>query len=163
VIVGKDRDAAVRKAEEYRWLSSPEGHLARWVRDTDLGGFNLRQIVTPGTAEDFVTRVVPELRRRGLYRTKYEERTLRERFFGAGSVRPRTTTLTVDVLVLGGGAAGTWAALSAAEAGASVVLAARGTAAAAGRRRPVATTFSISRPVPSANARSARGRSPAVG
>jgi len=58
-----------------------------WVAATGLDGFNLRQFVTPGTAEDFVEHVVPELQRRGLYRTRYEESTFRERLFGAGRTR----------------------------------------------------------------------------
>jgi FMN-dependent oxidoreductase (nitrilotriacetate monooxygenase family) len=58
-----------------------------WVRDTDLDGFNLRQFLSPGTAEDFVEHVVPELQRRGLYRTSYQESTLRERLFGPGNTR----------------------------------------------------------------------------
>jgi hypothetical protein len=32
----------------------------------------------PGGGEDFVDMVVPELQRRGLFRTEYEGRTLRE-------------------------------------------------------------------------------------
>ena len=32
----------------------------------------------PGGLDDFVDRVVPELQRRGLFRTEYEGRTLRE-------------------------------------------------------------------------------------
>ena len=58
-----------------------------WVNATGLDGFNLRQFLTPGTAEDFVEYVVPELQRRGLYRRKYEESTLRERLFGPGNAR----------------------------------------------------------------------------
>lgn len=58
-----------------------------WVRDTDLDGFNVRQLLTPGTAESFVEHVVPELQRRGLYRTGYSETTLRERLFGPGRTR----------------------------------------------------------------------------
>ena len=58
-----------------------------WVRDTDLDGFNLQQLLTPGTAEDFIELVVPELQRRGLYRTRYAESTLRERLFGKGRSR----------------------------------------------------------------------------
>ncbi|WP_298460678.1 LLM class flavin-dependent oxidoreductase [uncultured Cellulomonas sp.] len=158
VIVGRDRAAAERKAEEFRLLSRAEGYLAHaggggvdlaayppetviddivaglggpeqvpsnrryapgttvgqalaavtrfdkgffavgtptevvdtiesWVRDTDLDGFNLRQFLTPGTAEDFVELVVPELQRRGLYRTEYAESTLRERLAGPGRTR----------------------------------------------------------------------------
>ena len=58
-----------------------------WVRDTDLDGFNLRQFLTPGTAEDFVEYLVPELQRRGLYRTEYAESTFRERLYGPGNRR----------------------------------------------------------------------------
>jgi FMN-dependent oxidoreductase (nitrilotriacetate monooxygenase family) len=61
--------------------------IERWVEETDLDGFNLRQFLTPGTAEDFVELVVPELQKRGLYRTKYEDGTLRERLFGQGNAR----------------------------------------------------------------------------
>jgi len=61
--------------------------IEKWVAATDLDGFNLRQFLTPGTAEDFVELVVPELQRRGLYRRKYEEATLRERLFGNGNPR----------------------------------------------------------------------------
>jgi alkanesulfonate monooxygenase SsuD/methylene tetrahydromethanopterin reductase-like flavin-dependent oxidoreductase (luciferase family) len=61
--------------------------IEMWVRETDLDGFNLRQFLSPGTAEDFIQYVVPELQNRGLYRTKYEESTLRERLFGSGQTR----------------------------------------------------------------------------
>ncbi|MBP2216723.1 LLM class flavin-dependent oxidoreductase [Arthrobacter sp. CAN_C5] len=61
--------------------------IERWIDATDLDGFNLRQFLTPGTAEDFITQVIPELQRRGRYRTSYEESTLRERLFGSGNTR----------------------------------------------------------------------------
>lgn len=61
--------------------------IEEWVRETDVDGFNLRQFLSPGTVEDFVELVVPELQKRGLYRTKYEETTLRERLFGRGNAR----------------------------------------------------------------------------
>jgi FMN-dependent oxidoreductase (nitrilotriacetate monooxygenase family) len=61
--------------------------IERWVEETDLDGFNLRQFLTPGTAEDFIELVVPELQKRGLYREKYEDGTLRERLFGQGNAR----------------------------------------------------------------------------
>ncbi len=61
--------------------------LERWVDETGLDGFNLRQFLTPGTAEDFIEHVIPELRRRGRYRTSYEESTFRERLFGSGARR----------------------------------------------------------------------------
>ena len=58
-----------------------------WVEETGLDGFNLRQFLTPGTAEDFIEFVVPKLQERGLYRTAYAESTYRERLFGAGNTR----------------------------------------------------------------------------
>jgi FMN-dependent oxidoreductase (nitrilotriacetate monooxygenase family) len=56
-----------------------------WVAETGIDGFNLRQFVTPGTIEDFVEYVVPELQKRGLYRTSYADGTLRERIFDDGA------------------------------------------------------------------------------
>jgi N-acetyl-S-(2-succino)cysteine monooxygenase len=41
-------------------------------------GFNVMAPHLPGGLEDFIAFVVPELRRRGLFRTEYEGRTLRE-------------------------------------------------------------------------------------
>jgi alkanesulfonate monooxygenase SsuD/methylene tetrahydromethanopterin reductase-like flavin-dependent oxidoreductase (luciferase family) len=62
--------------------------IETWLDEGGIDGINLRQFVTPGTAEDFIELVVPELRRRGRYRESYEEgETLRERLFGAGNAR----------------------------------------------------------------------------
>ncbi|ATU93196.1 LLM class flavin-dependent oxidoreductase [Phyllobacterium zundukense] len=41
-------------------------------------GFNVMGAYFPGGLEDFITLVIPELRRRGLFREEYEGRTLRE-------------------------------------------------------------------------------------
>jgi FMN-dependent oxidoreductase (nitrilotriacetate monooxygenase family) len=41
-------------------------------------GFNVMPPTVPGGLDDFITLVIPELRRRGLFRTEYEGRTLRE-------------------------------------------------------------------------------------
>lgn len=46
--------------------------------DGAADGFNVMAPLFPSGLEDFVTLVVPELRRRGLFRTEYEGRTLRE-------------------------------------------------------------------------------------
>ncbi|GGM49768.1 LLM class flavin-dependent oxidoreductase [Dactylosporangium sucinum] len=51
---------------------------ARYVRDRAVDGFNLLPQQLPGTAEDVVDRLVPELQSRGVYRTAYEGTTLRE-------------------------------------------------------------------------------------
>ena len=41
-------------------------------------GFMLSPIYAPGAVEEFCDLVVPELQRRGLFRTAYEGRTARE-------------------------------------------------------------------------------------
>jgi FMN-dependent oxidoreductase (nitrilotriacetate monooxygenase family) len=62
--------------------------MERWVEEAGVDGFNLIQYLTPGTALDFAELVIPELRRRGLFRASYADgETLRERMLGAG--RPR--------------------------------------------------------------------------
>ena len=61
--------------------------IEQWVDYTGLDGFNLRQFITPETIRDFVEYVVPELQKRGRYRSSYETSTLREHMFGAGHQR----------------------------------------------------------------------------
>ncbi|MDJ0115022.1 5,10-methylene tetrahydromethanopterin reductase, partial [Rhodococcus erythropolis] len=56
--------------------------LQEWVAETDVDGFNLAYAVTPGTFEDIVEHVIPELTRRGAYQSDYEAGTLRNKLFG---------------------------------------------------------------------------------
>ena len=58
--------------------------LQDWVEETDVDGFNLAYAITPGTFEDVVGYVVPELQRRGAYPRAYRPGTLREKLFGEG-------------------------------------------------------------------------------
>jgi FMN-dependent oxidoreductase (nitrilotriacetate monooxygenase family) len=58
--------------------------LQEWVEATDVDGFNLAYAITPGTFEDVVGYLVPELQRRGVYPTSYRPGTLREKLFGEG-------------------------------------------------------------------------------
>ena len=59
--------------------------LQRWMADTGVDGFNLSYAITPGTMADVVEYLVPELQRRGVHRTDYHDRSLRDRMFGRGS------------------------------------------------------------------------------
>ncbi|MDA0183042.1 LLM class flavin-dependent oxidoreductase [Solirubrobacter phytolaccae] len=52
--------------------------IEAWVRERAADGFNLMPDVFPTGLEAFVDHVVPELRRRGIFRTEYEGTTLRE-------------------------------------------------------------------------------------
>lgn len=58
--------------------------LASWVEEGEIDGFNLARTVAPESYEDFIDIVVPELQDRGLYKTAYEEGTLRHRVLGQG-------------------------------------------------------------------------------
>jgi alkanesulfonate monooxygenase len=53
-------------------------HMEEWFRNDGCDGFNLMPPFLPGGLDDFVELVLPELRRRGLFRTEYEGRTLRD-------------------------------------------------------------------------------------
>jgi alkanesulfonate monooxygenase SsuD/methylene tetrahydromethanopterin reductase-like flavin-dependent oxidoreductase (luciferase family) len=52
--------------------------MQEWFESGACDGFNITPTHLPGGCEDFVELVVPELQRRGLFRTEYEGKTLRE-------------------------------------------------------------------------------------
>jgi N-acetyl-S-(2-succino)cysteine monooxygenase len=71
--------------------AGPRGHLLtigtpsqivdvmeHWFRNGACDGFNVMPAWLPGSLTDFVDLVIPELQRRGLFRTEYEGSTLRE-------------------------------------------------------------------------------------
>jgi FMN-dependent oxidoreductase (nitrilotriacetate monooxygenase family) len=71
-------------------VGSPEhvaDELERWVDETDIDGFNLAYAVRPESFTDVADLLVPELQRRGRYKTDYRRGTLREKLFGAGRAR----------------------------------------------------------------------------
>ena len=85
----KDKNPTLRELLGY--LSAGGGHLTligtpkdivdemeRWFDAGVADGFNLMPPEFPNSLEDFVDDVVPELQKRGLYRTEYEGTTFRE-------------------------------------------------------------------------------------
>jgi alkanesulfonate monooxygenase len=52
--------------------------LEEWFVNGAADGFNIMPPFLPGGLDEFVDLVIPELQRRGLFRTEYEGRTLRE-------------------------------------------------------------------------------------
>ncbi|WP_067676943.1 LLM class flavin-dependent oxidoreductase [Nocardia miyunensis] len=52
--------------------------IERWFRAGAADGFNVMPDVLPSGFDDFADHVIPELRRRGLFRTDYDGTTLRE-------------------------------------------------------------------------------------
>ena len=95
----KSRQALIRQiADEnnfsirqlYQWVATARGHftvvgtaetivdtLQEWFENEGADGFNILPPWLPTGLTDFVDLVIPELQRRGLFRTEYEGRTLR--------------------------------------------------------------------------------------
>lgn len=89
----------------YQWIATARGHwtivgtpvlvadqLQLWFENEAADGFNVLPPVLPGSLDDFVDLVIPELQRRGLFRTAYEGKTLRENL---GLARPENRHLLV--------------------------------------------------------------------
>lgn len=67
----------------YRLAGTPEqlaDLMADWFADGAADGFNLMPPVLPFMLDAFISEVLPILQRRGLFRTAYEGRTLREHY-----------------------------------------------------------------------------------
>src|SRR3984957_19213462 len=60
--------------------------MEEWLTSFGCDGFNIMFPFLPAGLEDFVDKVVPELQKRGIFRTEYEGRTLRENL---GLPRPK--------------------------------------------------------------------------
>ena len=88
VELGKRNGYTVR--DLYRHIAGARGHcqiigttkeiadmMEEWVTTRACDGFNVMPPVFPGSLVDFVEMVIPELQRRGIYRTCYEGTTLR--------------------------------------------------------------------------------------
>ncbi|GAB3396512.1 LLM class flavin-dependent oxidoreductase [Humibacter soli] len=58
--------------------------LEEWVEETGIDGFNLAAAAVPETYQAVAELLVPELQRRGRYKTAYEQGTLREKLTGHG-------------------------------------------------------------------------------
>lgn len=62
--------------------------IETWLDEDGIDGINLVQYLSFSTARDFIELVIPELRRRGRFRERYENgETLRERLLGPGLAR----------------------------------------------------------------------------
>jgi FMN-dependent oxidoreductase (nitrilotriacetate monooxygenase family) len=55
-----------------------------YFEETGVDGFNFAPLISPGGLEDFINLVVPELQKRGIYKTEYKPGTFREKLFGSG-------------------------------------------------------------------------------
>ncbi|MBN8943082.1 MAG: LLM class flavin-dependent oxidoreductase [Rhizobiales bacterium] len=83
--------------------------LEQWAEATGVDGFNLGAVVIPETFEDAAALLVPELQRRGRFKTRYRDGTLREKLFGRGARLPVShpgTAAGASVKPIGAAAAG---------------------------------------------------------
>jgi FMN-dependent oxidoreductase (nitrilotriacetate monooxygenase family) len=91
VVIDMARSENLTIRQLYKRVATARGHrvalgtgadiadaLEEWYRGGAADGFNIMPQVLPAGLNEFVELVVPELQRRGLFRTKYEGRTLRE-------------------------------------------------------------------------------------
>jgi FMN-dependent oxidoreductase (nitrilotriacetate monooxygenase family) len=89
VEMARSEDLTIRQL--YKRVATARGHwvvvgtgteivdqLEAWYRGGAADGFNIMPQVLPQGLSEFVDLVMPELQRRGLFRTRYEGRTLRE-------------------------------------------------------------------------------------
>ena len=107
VVVDMARAENLTIRQLYKRVATARGHrvavgtandiadaLEEWYRGGAADGFNIMPQVLPAGLNEFVEQVIPELQRRGLFRTKYEGRTLRE---NVGLARPANRFTARDV------------------------------------------------------------------
>ena len=102
--IARKHNFSIRQLYEY--IASARGHwtlvgtpeqvvdqLQNWFENEAADGFNILPPTTPAGLNDFVEFIVPELQRRGLFRTEYEGKTLRENL---GLKRPENQYVLAD-------------------------------------------------------------------
>ncbi|NTJ11783.1 LLM class flavin-dependent oxidoreductase [Rhizobium lusitanum] len=91
LLLAKALDGKMTLLDLSRFVAAGRGHrtiigtaktiaddFQEWYETQAADGFLLAPAYLPGSLNDFVDLVVPELQRRGIYRTEYEGKTLRE-------------------------------------------------------------------------------------
>jgi alkanesulfonate monooxygenase SsuD/methylene tetrahydromethanopterin reductase-like flavin-dependent oxidoreductase (luciferase family) len=89
IAMARAKNMTIRQLAQ--WFARQRGHagimgtpadvadqMQQWFEEGACDGFNFLAPYFPGGLNDFVELVVPELQRRGLYRTHYEGPTLRD-------------------------------------------------------------------------------------
>lgn len=102
--IARKKDFTIR--DLYLWVAGARGHwtlvgtasqiadqLQAWFENEGADGFNLMPPVLPTGLDDIVEHLVPELRRRGLFRSEYIGTTLRDHL---GLERPRNRYADAD-------------------------------------------------------------------
>jgi FMN-dependent oxidoreductase (nitrilotriacetate monooxygenase family) len=85
------RDLGLLQGRNSRVVGTPESiadQLQRW-RDAGVDGINVVNATIPGSYEEFVDHVIPELQRRGLAQREYAPGTVRAKLFGTDLINDR--------------------------------------------------------------------------
>lgn len=85
------KDLAHYRAKAQQIVGTPESivdELERW-QDAGIDGLNIMNHVLPGSYDNFIEGVLPELRRRGLAQSEYDQGSLRQKVFGRGDYLPK--------------------------------------------------------------------------
>lgn len=89
IAAAKEKNMSIRDVYKHMAAASSGGyivgtaeevvdHMALWLNEGAADGFNICPPILPGGMDDMSDFILPELRRRGLFRTEYEGTTLRE-------------------------------------------------------------------------------------
>jgi alkanesulfonate monooxygenase SsuD/methylene tetrahydromethanopterin reductase-like flavin-dependent oxidoreductase (luciferase family) len=84
----KQRFANVTRGSDLILVGTPQQvaeRIEEHARISGTSGYMLNPLISPGSLEDFVELVIPELQKRGLYRTQPQSGTFRSRLRGDGS------------------------------------------------------------------------------
>jgi len=107
MVVEMSRSENLTIRQLYKRVATARGHrvalgtaadiadaLEEWYRGNAADGFNIMPQVFPAGVNEFCELVIPELQRRGLFRTQYEGKTLRE---NVGLPRPKNRFVASDI------------------------------------------------------------------
>ena len=84
----KQRFAKVTRGSDLILVGTPQQVVERieeHARISGTSGYMINPLISPGSLEDFVELVIPELQKRGLYRTQPQSGTFRSRLRADGS------------------------------------------------------------------------------
>lgn len=90
------RDLAHYRAKAQQLVGTPEqiaDKLLEW-QDAGIDGLNVMNHVLPGSYDNFIEGLLPELQRRGLAQTEYAPGSLRNKVFGRGDKLPENHPAT---------------------------------------------------------------------
>ncbi len=103
---GRSRCGSPARAAKAVVRGSPQtvaDYMEEWFSNDGCDGFNIMPPFLPGGLDDFVDLVIPELQRRGLFRTEYEGKTLARESRSRSADEPLCRSRAAAVAAASGG------------------------------------------------------------